>query len=264
MPNDDASSDDGGSVDFDDLADAAITSAGLRPKAGDSKAVRVPKELRLEVGLGEESLYLRRRRARGGLARSFNTAVPAGVNRLTVDDFEDGLAPEPPAPSAASDGSAAREIRGAPVRPVDDSKLKKKEAKALRDSKLDQWYGLKKQQLTPELEKELRAIKLRANVDPKRFYKGNDSKELPKYFAMATEIPGGMRPAGERATREPRPGSGRTFLGSILGDEKVQEWTRGKWGEVGARGQASVFSGHGKRKGKGTKRGGSWKKQKRS
>merc|ERR1712232_268950 len=111
-------------------------------------------------------------------------------------------------------------------------------------------------------EKELKAIKLRGNVDPKRFYKGNDSKELPKYFAVATELPGGMRPAGLRPSQEPKPGRGRSFLDTLLRDERVQEWTGKRQREVADRGAASTHSGHGKRASKGSKRGGAWKKQK--
>jgi len=108
---------------------------------------------------------------------------------------------------------------------------------------------------------ELKALQLRGYFDPKRFYKANDSKELPKYFTIATEVGGGMAPAGERATVQDRhPRSGQSFLQSVLLDDKVQEWTTRKAGESQARGQASRFSGHGKpNKGK-VKRGGKWKK----
>ena len=34
--------------------------------------------------------------------------------------------------------------------------------------KLDKWFGLPKHKMTPELEKELKALRLRANFDPKR------------------------------------------------------------------------------------------------
>ena len=43
-------------------------------------------------------------------------------------------------------------------------------------------FSLPKQDLTPELAAELKAIRLRAYMDPKRFYKGNDTNELPTHF----------------------------------------------------------------------------------
>merc|ERR1712070_587412 len=119
-------------------------------------------------------------------------------------------------------------------------------------------------------EKELKALQLRGSFDPKRFYKPNDSKALPTHFVMATEIKGGLAPAGLAANHEPRWNSGRSFLDTVLRDSGSQEWAWKKHAEVSTRGKSSFNSGHGKagsngsRKGlKGTKRGGGWKKTKK-
>eukprot|EP00927_Polykrikos_kofoidii_P031919 TRINITY_DN2732_c0_g1_i2.p1 TRINITY_DN2732_c0_g1~~TRINITY_DN2732_c0_g1_i2.p1 ORF type:complete len:289 (+),score=71.40 TRINITY_DN2732_c0_g1_i2:53-868(+) len=257
-------SDEDEGFDYDALAAAAITSAGLVPRPVAVK--RAPKELSLHVNIDEDQLYMRPTAdMRGGRKRRpvsspFNTAAVPGRSSLHHSDFAEGCE------AAIVEGNALakhREVRGAPVRPVDDSKLRRKEARKLKEDRLERWYGMKKMQVDPELEKELKAIKLRANLDPKRFYKGNDTKELPKYFAVATEIAGGMRPAGLKATPEPRPGSGRSLLQSALYDEKITEWTTKRRNEVLERGMASTKSGHGNRNGKSTKRGGAWKKAKK-
>jgi len=39
-----------------------------------------------------------------------------------------------------------------------------------------------KVELTEELRNDLKAIKFRNQIFPKRFYKNNDSDNLPKYF----------------------------------------------------------------------------------
>lgn len=117
--------------------------------------------------------------------------------------------------------------------------------------------------MTPELEKELRAIKLRANFDPKRFYKANDDSKLPKYFTVATEVGGGMRAAGyEDNRREVTATSGRSFLSEVLRDEKAQEWTAKKAWEVRSRDIASLNSGHGNPR-KPRSGGANWKRLKR-
>lgn len=55
-----------------------------------------------------------------------------------------------------------------------------------------------------------------------RFYKANDSQELPKYFTIATEVGGGMAAAGLHSrTPEVTAHSGRSFLDTILRDQKV-------------------------------------------
>merc|ERR1711957_412289 len=120
----------------------------------------------------------------------FNTAALPGVPQLDIRDFDKGLAAEAPLVS-----SQDRELRGAPVRPYDDSKLRKKEKKAIKGETLDKWFGMPKAKMTPELEAELKAIKMRGALDAKRFYKGNDSRELPTHFHMATEVGGGMAAA---------------------------------------------------------------------
>jgi hypothetical protein len=43
---------------------------------------------------------------------------------------------------------------------------------------------MKKPEITPEIKRDLQIIKLRNVLDPKRFYKKDDSKGLPKYFEV--------------------------------------------------------------------------------
>lgn len=248
---DDDQDDSDGDLDFGAVADRAVVAAMGR-------SVPELPELGLDVGISGDRLYLASR----GRTAAFDTSTPPGVCTLDFRDFAEGGEHAPPTP-----GPCEREVRGAPVRPVDDKKLRNAEARKRREEHLDGWFGLMKRQLTPDMEKELRAIKLRANFDPKRFYKGNDSKELPKHFAFATVVGGGLAPAGEAPTvRDRHPLSGRSFLDSILKDEKAQEWTRKKYDEVGVRGMASAQSGHGKTRGKKAKsarRGGAWKTKKK-
>lgn len=242
--------------DFDAIVDKAVEAAGLT-----GTKAREPMELSLNVGLDASRLYMKPtvRTVNGKVSASFDTTSAPGKYQLRPEDIAVGLAPE--APAARPDGE--REVRGVQPRPVDDKKIRNAEQKKLKEDRLDKWFGLKRQQLTPELEQELKAIKMRANVDPKRFYKGNDSKELPKYFCIATEVGGGLRAAGERASGNGKV-KGKSFLNSLLQDEKVTEWTSKRQQEVGARGQAAANGGHGKRFGKSTKRGGTWKKTKRA
>jgi len=244
-------------VDFDGVAEQALQTLGAAVQTGNLN------ELSLNVGLDADQLYLT---GEGSNGEAFDTTAPPGVCRLDFNSFADGGGA--PAPSASS--TRKREVRGAPVRPVDDSKLSRREARKARDQHLDKWFGMAKRTLTPEMEKELKAIKLRANFDPKRFYKAQDSRELPKYFTFATEVGGGMAAAGvSPSAQNVTHKSGRSFLDTILRDTKAQEWTWKKRSEVAERGQASALSGHGRpksggRKAKATHRGGGWKKTKRS
>lgn len=46
------------------------------------------------------------------------------------------------------------------------------------------WFGMKAPELTDELKNDLKALKMRASMDPKRFYKKNDRDGFPKYFQV--------------------------------------------------------------------------------
>jgi hypothetical protein len=161
-----------------------------------------------------------------------------------------------------------RENRGDTVRPYEDGSLLRREKKKRDKDFLKGWFGLPRRQITPELEKELKAIKLRANFDPKRFYKANDSNKLPTHFAIATEVGGGMAAAGLAQTQfDIKPRSGRSLLSTMLREQKGQEYVSKVQQTLHDRGTASRRSGHGNPSQKGQKRGaargGSWKKRRK-
>merc|ERR1719324_772252 len=254
--------DDDADFNFDVVAQQAVSAAQTSGSgSASSSSDRELKELGLNVGLSSEHLYLS---GSGSASKAFDTSAPPGIFQLDVEDFKTGAGPGAPAVMNTS-----REVRGAPVRPVDDKWLRQKELKARKEEKLDKWFGMPKRKLTPEMEKELQVLKLRGSFDPKRFYKANDSKALPTHFVMATEVGGGLAAAGLAPNPEVKWNSGRSFLDQVLRDSKAQEWTSKKHGEVGARGYAAFNSGHSKpgakgHKGlKGTHRGGAWKKKKK-
>lgn len=48
----------------------------------------------------------------------------------------------------------------------------------------DGWFNMRAPELTEELKNDLKALKMRSAMDPKRFYKKNDREGLPKYFQV--------------------------------------------------------------------------------
>ena len=48
------------------------------------------------------------------------------------------------------------------------------------------WFNMPAQVMTPELKREVQAMRLRNALDPKRFYKGGakDSKTMPEFFQV--------------------------------------------------------------------------------
>jgi len=57
--------------------------------------------------------------------------------------------------------------------------------------------------MTEELRNDLKAIKFRNQIFPKRFYKSNDSDNLPKYFQIGTVVDSnGIGRVGDRLTKK--------------------------------------------------------------
>ena len=69
------------------------------------------------------------------------------------------------------------------IPPLNNGKLLKKERLQKKSETTGKgWGDMPKVELTEEIKADLRAIKLRNFIYPKRFYKANDSNKLPKYF----------------------------------------------------------------------------------
>ena len=71
------------------------------------------------------------------------------------------------------------------IKPKLGKKATKKLKKLEREkTKGDDWYGMPATEVTEEVKRDLEVLKMRDALDPKRFYKKNATKELPKYFQV--------------------------------------------------------------------------------
>lgn len=60
-----------------------------------------------------------------------------------------------------------------------------------------------KVELTEELKMDLKAIQMRNQIFPKRFYRNNDSQKLPEYFRIGTVVDdGGIHSRVNRLTKK--------------------------------------------------------------
>ena len=75
------------------------------------------------------------------------------------------------------------------IKPKMGKKAEKKAKKLEREkTKGQEWYGMPATEVTDEIKRDLEVLKMRDALDPKRFYKKNSSKELPKYFQVKTNF----------------------------------------------------------------------------
>lgn len=68
----------------------------------------------------------------------------------------------------------------------DDFIEKKNRSKEFLNTTGKDWFNMKATEMTPEVEGDLMALKLRHIINPRRFYKKADSNNLPKFFQLGT------------------------------------------------------------------------------
>ena len=103
-----------------------------------------------------------------------------------------------------------------------------------KDAKADagaQWFHMPAAQVTPEVKQDLRVLKLRGAYDPKRFYKGQDSTKLPKFFQMGTVVEGATDHGtpGARMTQKERK---RSLAEEILHDQDIAKYRKRKFKQL--------------------------------
>ncbi|CEM06432.1 unnamed protein product [Vitrella brassicaformis CCMP3155] len=170
-------------------------------------------------------------------ASATNTQSALSARQRTIEQLKAKLPPQ-----VVQMQSLSSPLQAAPL---DSTKERQKQRKKEQADKLDQWFGLPKQELTPEVKNELLALRLRGVADPKRFYKGQDSKKLPTHFHIAKVVEGGMPGVGggresiargALSRRRNRRG-GESLLSDLLKSAEVDKWSKRKYGELQQRAQ---------------------------
>ncbi|CAG8600705.1 7217_t:CDS:2, partial [Ambispora leptoticha] len=91
------------------------------------------------------------------------------------------------------------------------------------------WFDMPKPELTPELKRDLQVVRLRNVLDPKHFYKKEDSKQLPKYFQVGTIIEG---PTEFYSSRLPRKQRKQTIVEELMADEEARSYYKRKFLDI--------------------------------
>ena len=114
------------------------------------------------------------------------------------------------------------------IKPLNSGVLDKKERQKQRESNVGKaWGSMPKVELTEELKMDLKAIQMRNQIFPKRFYKGNDSKKLPEYFQIGTVVDdGGVASRIGRLTKKEQKGS---IAQQFLMDDQAAGFSKRKY-----------------------------------
>ncbi|XP_006810900.1 deoxynucleotidyltransferase terminal-interacting protein 2-like, partial [Neolamprologus brichardi] len=108
------------------------------------------------------------------------------------------------------------------VPPYSESKhaLKLKRRAEREKSTGDGWFNMKAPEITQELKGDLQVLKMRASLDPKRFYKKNDRDGFPKYFQVGTVVDNA---ADFYHSRIPKKERKRTIVEELLADAEFRQ-----------------------------------------
>ncbi|EKM51997.1 uncharacterized protein PHACADRAFT_177413 [Phanerochaete carnosa HHB-10118-sp] len=137
------------------------------------------------------------------------------------------------------------------ARPVGQP-LTKKEQKALRTKTAGKsWFDLPApaEADLPRLYHEVEALRLRNQLDPKRFYRkdegeGKGIKGLPKYFAIGTILPDPTPFASSNPANLSKSARKRTLVDELVDDAEAKSYAKKKFKELqtarGAKGKATL------------------------
>ncbi|OCT71483.1 deoxynucleotidyltransferase terminal-interacting protein 2 [Xenopus laevis] len=106
------------------------------------------------------------------------------------------------------------------------------------------WFDMKAPEMTEELKNDLKALKMRAAMNPKRFYKKNDRDGFPKYFQVGTVVDS---PLDFYHSRIPKKERKRTLVDELLADSEFRRYNKKKYREIMAE-KAAMAEGKKKRK----------------
>ncbi|KIJ64479.1 hypothetical protein HYDPIDRAFT_111805 [Hydnomerulius pinastri MD-312] len=215
----------------------------------EAKRAKMLREEKQSAPFGEEEVI-----KIGGDEDDQKPLPPLNPGVLPPAYFDFSAARRHEAPSSIRDpdvtrAEAASSSASIPAPPQDPNpswkQLTKKERKAMKNKTTGPgWFDLPApaEADLPRLYREVEALRLRNQLDPKRFYRKDEGeskgiKGLPKHFAIGTILP--TNPAFGTATSEnlPRAHRKRTFVDELVDDAEARRYAKKKFEELqGVRG----------------------------
>jgi len=107
--------------------------------------------------------------------------------------------------------------------------LKKKKELERNKTKGDAWYGMPATEVTEEIKNDLETLQMRGALDPKRFYKKNANKELPKYFHMGRYVNNPVEFYSDRGTAKNKK---KSLVDELMADAEFQRYNKRKYTEI--------------------------------
>ncbi|KAK9374890.1 Fcf2 pre-rRNA processing-domain-containing protein [Lipomyces chichibuensis] len=112
---------------------------------------------------------------------------------------------------------------------VDPIKIKRENEETKEATAGEKWFHMPKTELTPTIKRDMQLLKLRNVLDPKRHYRRENEREVPKYFQTGTIMEGPTEYFSSRLTKKERK---QTLADEILADEKAKTYFKRKYDEI--------------------------------
>ncbi|XP_063423848.1 deoxynucleotidyltransferase terminal-interacting protein 2-like [Mytilus trossulus] len=106
---------------------------------------------------------------------------------------------------------------------------KKQRRKEKAKTKGNGWYNMKAPEMTEEKKNDLMVLHMRKAVDPKRFYKNNDTVSLPKFFQFGTVVESS---ADFYHSRVPKKQRKSNMVEELLADAEFRKYNKRKYVEI--------------------------------
>ena len=91
------------------------------------------------------------------------------------------------------------------------------------------WYNMPAPELTEERKNDLELLQMRNVLDPKRFYKKNNSENLPKYFQIGTVVDNASDFYTDRVSKKDRK---QTMVDELLADAEFKKYQKRKYVQI--------------------------------
>ncbi|KAL3280352.1 hypothetical protein HHI36_017841 [Cryptolaemus montrouzieri] len=112
---------------------------------------------------------------------------------------------------------------------ISDKKLREQRKKEREKTKGTKWFGLPATEMTDEIKRDLEILQMRSVLDPKRFYKKNDNKVLPKYFQIGKVMDSPLDYYNNRLTKKEQK---KTLVDELMADAQFSKYRKTKYAEI--------------------------------
>jgi len=109
------------------------------------------------------------------------------------------------------------------------NQIKKQRRKEREQTKGRGWHDMKAKEMTESDKNDLTLLQMRRVLDPKRFYKANDLKALPKFYQMGKVVDS---PLDFYSNRIPKKERKQTLVDELLADAEFRKFNKRKYTEI--------------------------------